>query len=388
MPISRTARSWLAWLVVVATVLALAPDPARAQVSSQVTSQVSSTARTDSRIGPTDCRLLGRVYVGGQGCSRDRCVPGARIAKAARGAELCALRGQGDHAFGAPVDYRLCAQLHRRWVAQVNWCAANPDRGRAVITHAPQCTGTASTYVTHSDRAGAYDECRSPGDVRRLREQARQRGTTLEREARETSAVICSTRPGHRFTDGRCERGHDPADTPGGVLLVGDSIAWRGQDELGTRWPDAHLDGIPSRRLDDLRPRLDAFEADHGAPDGLVVELGTNAARGFRASDLRAVLDTLPARTPVMLVLPYRADPHRPAEIQPASTRTARWMRRLATDRPATCVADWRGVVAARPGVLVDGVHPTSSAETFWAEWIVRSWRSCGRDVRAGGRRS
>ena len=110
-------------------------------------------------------------------------------------------------------------------------------------------------------------------------------------------------------------------------MLIGDSIAWRGTDELGRMRPAFHLDGMPSRRLTDLEPGLDAFRLDHGDPDGLIVELGTNSDTDFDKGDLDSILDSLPAETLVMLVLPYRQNPHAPPKIQPQSTRYAMSMR-------------------------------------------------------------
>ena len=301
------------------------------------------------------------------------------MVKPVRGAELCALAGQGRYAFGSAVDYRRCAALHRRWIAPVNWCASNPDRSRARIRHASQCTGAASTYVTLTEREGQYDECLTSRRVRELQRLARRENTTLKHEALARSPRLCGYRPRHLFTGGRCVRGVRPDATPGGTLLIGDSIAWRGTDELGQIRRNFTLDGIPSRRLDSLEPRLDWFRLDHGDPTGLIVELGTNAVRNFAKHDLRHILWSLPAETTVMLVLPYRSNPHAPPKILPASTRYAAWMRELAHDRADTCVADWRAYVAHNPAVLVDGVHPTSAGERVWARWISRAWSTCMR---------
>ena len=335
------------------------------------------TSAVDPRIGAGDCRLLGRTFLPGHGCSRDDCLPSAYIVNRARGAELCALPHQGRHAYGAPIDFRRCAALHRAWIAQVNWCASNPDRSRSVVHHAPQCTGSATTYVTHSEREGFYDECLKPSQVRRLTRLARRNGTTLGREALVRSKTLCNYRPRHIFSDGRCVRAHGQTATTGGVVLIGDSIAWRGTDELGRIRPDFHIDGIPSRRLTDLAPRLDRFRLDHGDPDGLIVELGTNSAKDFHKGDLDSILGSLPTETVVLLVLPYRRNPHAPPKIQPQSTRYAAWMRDLASDRANTCVADWRAYVLTHPAVLVDGVHPTPSGEGAWASWTAKSWRTC-----------
>jgi hypothetical protein len=293
---------------------------------------------------------------------------------AARGAELC---GRARFAYATTVDYRRCGALHRRWIQQVNACASNPYRSRPTIRNAPQCTAPATTYVTHTEREGWYDECLRPRVVAHLARLARRERTSVEHEAASRSATLCSYRPRHVFEGGRCVPGAPPQAQPGGVLLVGDSIAWRGTDELGRIRPDFTLDGMPSRRLSDLRPRLDWFGLDHGDPTGLIVELGTNADHKVGRADLSRILGSLPADTTVMLVLPYRRNPHAPPRIQPSSTHYSAWMRDIASERAHTCVADWRAEVRRDPRLLVDGVHPTSRAESYWARWTSRSWSRC-----------
>jgi hypothetical protein len=329
---------------------------------------------TDSRIGASDCALLGRTYVAGRGCSRERCLRGAHPYKAGVGVELCALPRQGGHAYASAVDYRRCAALHRRWIAEVNWCASNPDRSVAVIRNAPQCTGRATTYLTHTEREGYYDECVTPRWYRKLHAFALHDRNSVRSEALDRSRVLCSYRAGRVFVGGQCRVGHDPAKLPGGVLLVGDSITWRGTDELGRLRPDLTIDGIPGRRFSDLAGRLSRYRVDHGNPDGLIVELGTNNARRYREDQLTQLIGTLPATTKVMLVLPWRQGRH---GSDAHTTMYAEWMRALAAARPNTCTADWRSVVEQNPRLLVDGVHPRSSAESFWASWLADQWSGC-----------
>ena len=371
-----SARLWRATaLRRIAVVLVLLLGAPVAASAGPGRAAVDDPHAADPRVGAHDCALLGRVHVAA-GCLRDTCVSGARPVRRSLGTELCALAGQGRYAFATPVDYRLCTALHRRWVAPVDWCASNPDRAARVVEGAAACLGQHSTYVNHRESEGEYDECLRPATVQRLRALAARHGTTLEREASRRSRTLCSSRPRHRYVDGLCVRGR-PAVARGGDLLVGDSITWRGTDELGRLQPDLVIDGMPARQPDDLRGRLARYRADHGDPDGLVVELGTNRNRRYDESDLRADIGSLPADTVVMLVLPYRADRGRPPVVTASSTRFAGWMSAVAAARPRTCVADWRAVVDRRPDVLGDGVHPGPTQEEFWARWLSRSWTGC-----------
>ena len=100
--------------------------------------------------------------------------------------------------------------------------------------------------------------------------------------------------------DGVCVQrsGPPPASDLGGFYMVGDSVSWRADDELARAAPRWELDLRPGRRLDELPGRLDWYRADHGDPDQLVIQLGTNRRRGFNEGDFRAVMATVPAIDP------------------------------------------------------------------------------------------
>ena len=256
-------------LGVVTVIAAEVSLPVSSLAPGTATAVADSGSTYDRSLRPGECALLGRTYATGLGCARDRCVEGAVPWRKVAGAEACALVGQPKgFGYAATVDVRQCQDLHRRWIAAVNYCASQPDRSLAAVRDAPQCAGPASIYVTLSETEGRYDECLTTAQVAALSRQAAEHGTTLAAEvaARQRRAV-----PGS-----------------GGVLLVGDSVSWRGSDELARLRPELTVDAEPARRPTELAARLDAFRAKHGQPAGLVVELGTNPAPGFRRRDLAA----------------------------------------------------------------------------------------------------
>lgn len=306
----------------------------------------------------------------------------AILAKSAVNAEMCRLRERDDFAYGAAIDYRRCQALHRRWVAPVNWCAANPDRRRRLVEHAPACIAPHTTYLNHRETEGYYDECLRPARVRELRRIARATHVSLERAASLRSSTLCEYRPRHEFLDGRCVDAHRPTGPQGGVLLVGDSITYRGTNELARLAPGMVIDGYPGRTLGQLEERLQWFRSGRGEPAGLIVALGANRAHRMTRPGLRRVLGSLPAGVPLMLVLPFRMSPDTHV-VARFTLRYASWMRGLARKREATCLADWAALATDRPRVLVDGVHPTPAGESYWAGWIAREWRRCG--ARVGG---
>lgn len=374
-----TQRSLLCALVVVLALLV----PLSSMVPDAVAASPADSAREsnfDRDLSRSQCGVLGRVFDKRKGCSRTACIAPAILAKSLVNAEMCQLRGQGEFAYGAAIDYRRCLALHRRWVAPVNWCAANPDRGRRLVEHAPACVGPYSTYLNHQETEGYYDECLTPKRVRELRRIAENEQVSLERAASLRSEALCASRPHHEFREGRCVHVKVPTGPQGGVLLVGDSITYRGTDELAPRAAELVIDGSPGRRLSDLEDRLAWFRSGRGQPDGLILELGTNTSRGFTESDLRRILVSLPPETPLMMVLPFRSDPDT-HEVIRFTKRYGRWMRDFAKSREDTCIADWPALIKHHPKLLVDGVHLTRTGETYWAKWIARAWRRCAASL-------
>ena len=341
--------------------------------------EVRSTAAYDAGLSQRDCDLLGRQFRRGLGCSRSRCTDGAVPFRRTYGAEACALRGQPrGFGFVATVDLRQCEALGRRWVEAVNYCASLPDRSVTALHGAPQCTPPASVYVPLREEEGFYDECLTPERVDELSELANASGTTLPHQVALRSSLQCAHRPASAFVDGQCVRDASAVPTGGGTLIVGDSITWRGGDELTLLEPRWTIDAEPARPATELAARLADSRSRRGDPSGLVVELGTVPAPGFSRRDLTAAVRTLPRTTQVMLVLPYvevRTEPT--VVVSPQSRRVGGWMRALARSRARTCVADWPAYVRAHPGTLQDGVHAGRDAEGRWARWVRHAWKGC-----------
>jgi hypothetical protein len=346
-------------LGVVTVIAAEVSLPVSSLAPGTATAVADSGSAYDRSLRPGECALLGRAYATGLGCARDRCVEGAVPWRKVAGAEACALVGQPKgFGYAATVDVRHCQDLQRRWITAVNYCASQPDRSLAAVRDAPQCASPASTYVTLSETEGRYDECLTTAQAAELSRQAAAHGTTL---AAEVAAQ---------------QRRAEPSS--GGVLMVGDSVSWRGSDELARLRPELTVDAEPARRPTELVARLDAFRARHGQPAGLVVELGTNPATGFRRRDLAAAVQTLPAPIPVLLVLPYVEVSSEPVVVSSWSQRFAGWMRSVAAGRPHTCVADWPAYARSHSGLLQDGTHPRNDAEAVWARWVLDQWERCG----------
>ncbi len=370
-PLRRLGAALLAALCLLAPTLVLQAAPGAGLAA-------GGAAAYDAALGQADCALLGRAFVPGSGCSRTRCVAGAEPWRRTYGAEACALRGgRSGYGFAATVDVRLCTALGRRWIAEVNYCASEPDRSLEVRYDAPQCVAPATVYVPLEEREGYLDECLTPARAAELVQLTVPDHLSLFYEVALRSTVQCPTRPGHVVVDGFCTT--DPGFRPagGGVVVIGDSLTWRGSDELGRIRPTFTLDGVPARPATELAPRLAAYRAAHGRPAGVVIELGTVPAPSFRRQDLARAVASLPRSTRVMLVLPHFELSDHPDVVTPQSTAFDGWMRGLARSRARTCVADWPAYVRGHPGTLQDGVHTTHAAEGRWARWISQQWARC-----------
>jgi hypothetical protein len=332
----------------------------------------------DAHLDEPDCDLLGRAFVELLGCSRRHCEPDAVPWRTTYGAEACTLRrAPRGYGFAATVDVRLCTALNRRWIAEVNYCASEPDRTTGSLFNAPQCSPPATVYVTLRETEGYYDECLTADRAGELVQRSVVDGSSLADEVALRSSVQCPYRPGHVFVDGACvvDPGFHP--TGGGVLMIGDSLTWRGSDELGRLRPSFTIDGEPSRPPTELADRLRHYRAGHGDPGGLIIELGTVRATGFAQRDLITVVRSLPRTTRVMFVLPYDELRTDPVVVTKQSKRIGGWMRELARARHRSCVADWPAYVRAHPGTLQDGIHTTHAAEGRWARWVVGRWTHC-----------
>jgi hypothetical protein len=349
--------------------------PALVGLTSSPTAAAGSAAY-DRTLNAAKCELLGREHVPGAGCSRTRCVDGARLFRRIHGAEACQLRGQGSYGFVATVDFRRCAQLGRRWIRQVNYCAAYPDRSVTAVYDAPQCVGARSVYVLNTEEDGYYDECLTPARVDQLAEYARSSDSTLTAQASLRSEVQCQDRPATSYVGGKCVS--DPGSVPsrGGTLMVGDSLTWRGTDELAKLRNTFTLDGEPGRPMSELHKRLDFYVAGHGQPTDLIIALGTvPPPGGFGKSDLVRVVKSVPRTTKIMFVTPYAAT--RSGRPSARTATVGSWMRSIAKSRGRTCVADWASFARSRPALLQDGVHVKNAQERTWAKFIDKQWRRC-----------
>ncbi|MDX6299115.1 MAG: hypothetical protein QOF53_329 [Nocardioidaceae bacterium] len=338
----------------------------------------AQAAAYDHQVHAADCDLLGRVFEKHLGCSRTHCEEGAVLWRRTYGAEACALR-RAPKGFGfvATVDVRECKALNRKWISQVNYCASEPDRTTDALYNAPQCTGAATVYVTLQETEGFYDECLTLDRAAELVHDSVLDHLTLQQEVSLRSATQCPYRPGQAFVNGVCAPVPGFQPVGGGTVMIGDSLTWRGSDELGRLRRTFTIDGEPARPPTELASRLAHYRAGHGQPAGLIIELGTVPARTFGRSDLVRAVRSVPKRTKVMLVLPYYVLQESPLVVTPQSRKVDGWMRALAQGRSHTCVADWPAYVRAHDGILQDGVHTKHGSEGRWAHWISQQWSHC-----------
>jgi len=343
-------------------------------------SGAGAATAVDPRMSQRECALTGRVFEPGRGCSRHHCVKGARMYKEGHDAELCELPGRGGAAYGQPVNSRRCKDLGRVWIGEINICASNPNRYRTVVAHAPQCRNRSATYVNHTEEEGHFDECVSPHRLKKLERVARQKQVSLNRAADDRNRFNCSYRAGWEMVGGVCvvREGPPRAEDLGGTFMTGDSVSWRADDELYRKAPRSWvLDLRPGRRLDELGGRLDWFRANHGEPDRVIIQLGTNRRAGYTEKDFRATIATIPAGTPILFFLPYRKFTGDNANLVTATKRYAGWMKTLAPERPMTCLADWPSYAEKHLTNLVDGEHPDAKHEDWYARYVLRAWSNC-----------
>ena len=83
----------------------------------------------------------------------------------------------------------------------------------------------------------------------------------------------------------------------------------------------------------------------------------------------------------MLFLLPYRKFNGDNAGPVAATKKYASWMKRLAADRPQTCLADWPSYAASHLSNLVDGEHPGARHEDWYARYVVRAWGNCSEQL-------
>ncbi|WP_341926416.1 hypothetical protein [Nocardioides psychrotolerans] len=330
----------------------------------------------DERLGTRACALLGRAWTD-QGCSRTTCArPGDRPRLNAN-AEMCLTPAGAS--YGRAIDFRVCRALHRPWIAEVNLCVSNPARASVVVPMARQCVGAAQDYVVIRERQARWDECVTPARRRELERIADESGTPLRVVAAQRSRTLCALRAHTSYDGGVCRsvRATPPEGPPAGTLLVGDSLSWRATDELARLRPRWTIDGVPGRRVTQLKVRIRDHLATHVAPSTLVVALGTNTTTSWTQQDYVDATALVPESTRVLFVTPFRAEVgNDPASVRRVDSYDS-WMREIAANRPRTCLADWHALALDQPDVLVDGTHQTPEGEDVWARLVSDGWDAC-----------
>lgn len=162
------------------------------------------------------------------------------------------------------------------------------------------------------------------------------------------------------------------------TILIGDSLANYGRDELLSYRPTWEIDAINGSSPATLSGRIDNAVADHGGlhPRNIIVELGTNYSASFEPADYRIVRTKLPD-TRIIFVTPGRDPFVVGRESAQNAASYAYYMIRLANVDDQMCIVPWAEAIAENPGLLRDGVHATSEAEDRWAREIWRGVDAC-----------
>ena len=159
------------------------------------------------------------------------------------------------------------------------------------------------------------------------------------------------------------------------TLVIGDSLTYRGQDNLFTLRPDWLIDGVPQRRISTLPDILRDAIAAEGVPETLVIALGTNSNDLWTKQSFLDVLALLPPSTSVIFVTTYR-DPNLYPLAADRMRRLSVWMKQIKAERPRTDVADWRAAAIHYPWLLEDGVHQTDpQGQEHWAALVSNAYR-------------
>jgi hypothetical protein len=161
------------------------------------------------------------------------------------------------------------------------------------------------------------------------------------------------------------------------TMVIGDSITYRSRQELSAIRPKFVIQGVPGSNANSLKSRVQAYLADHRAPNRLVIELGSN---GFHTDeqDYTRAIDLLPSRTVVGFVTAWRNPAIWGKKRSLIVWHNTESMLDIARHRPRSCTIGWRPLVVHDPRLLVDGLHPTvPHGEKVFARTVADGIKAC-----------
>lgn len=165
--------------------------------------------------------------------------------------------------------------------------------------------------------------------------------------------------------------------TPFRVLVVGDSMTFRAQEELRNGKPDWewHIDAVKGSNVTTLHDRIKAWRNANGQPDLLIIALGTNGDPNWTKQDYVEATWLVYKTVPIVFQTVYRSAADWGQAAHDRMQQYSQWMNQIATDRPNSSAGQWRARVVETPAyVRVDGVHQADQyAENVWATVIFQA---------------
>ncbi len=165
----------------------------------------------------------------------------------------------------------------------------------------------------------------------------------------------------------------DPVPSGELISAFGDSVVSGAAPALYERFPGIVIDAEPIRQWRDAPALVEAAVDAGTARPVVVLGFGTNAGLESEESRaaLRSVLDVLGPGRRVVLVNTVGV-----SEWVPSTNET---LAEISAEHPNTIVADWRGAVAADPGMLhADRTHPNIEGIAVYADLIATALDDLG----------
>lgn len=162
--------------------------------------------------------------------------------------------------------------------------------------------------------------------------------------------------------------------TPYRVLVVGDSMTFRAQEELRNGRPDWewHIDAIKGSNVTTLHNRIRAWRDANGQPDLLIIALGTNGDPDWTKQDYVSATWLVNKDVPIVFQTVYRSAADWGQAAHDRMQQYSSWMNQIATERKNSAAGQWRARVVDEPAyVRIDGVHQADQyAENVWATTV------------------
>lgn len=172
--------------------------------------------------------------------------------------------------------------------------------------------------------------------------------------------------PTARLDELEAEPEIESLSVPGGLSLIGDSVALRANTQLNQVFPDGNIDAAGSRNLTQARAIMNAQAQAGILGKTVVLGIGVNIVSNYK-EELDGIIKDLPKGHRLVLVTPY--DGNSDQYVEATAEETWKYELKLARKHSFITLADWHKVSLNHPEMWEDSdnIHFGGTGEAIQA---------------------